>query len=113
MMASKGWLQGVALVMIFGFFVMGMLALRTYTDGMALPERVVDETGEVVYTQDDVTSGQQIFLRGVCSSTARSSGTADTSAPTTPLTTCDAPRPLRLRRSRRVALRIRAGSSSS
>lgn len=63
MMASKGWIQGVALVMLFGFFVMGMLALRTYTDAMPLPERVVDENGEVVYTQEDVTSGQQIFLR--------------------------------------------------
>ena len=28
---GKGWLQGVALVMIFGFFVMGILAYRTYT----------------------------------------------------------------------------------
>ena len=37
MMASKGWLQGVALVMIFGFFVMGLLAFRTYTDAMPLP----------------------------------------------------------------------------
>ncbi len=63
MMASKGWLQGVALVMLFGFFVMGLLALRTYTDGMPLPERVVDENGQVVYTQEQVTSGQQIFLR--------------------------------------------------
>ena len=29
---SKGWVQGVALVFIFGFFVMGILAIRTYTD---------------------------------------------------------------------------------
>lgn len=29
---SKGWVQGVALVFIFGFLVMGVLALRTYTD---------------------------------------------------------------------------------
>ena len=26
---SKGWVQGVALVFIFGFFVMGFLAYRT------------------------------------------------------------------------------------
>ena len=31
---SKGWVQGVALVMIFGFVVMGLLALRSYTDGI-------------------------------------------------------------------------------
>src|SRR5690348_8013351 len=62
-MASKGWLQGVALVMLFGFFVMGLLAYRTYTDSMPLPGKVVDESGEVVFTQKDVTAGQELFLR--------------------------------------------------
>ncbi|WP_238008562.1 cbb3-type cytochrome c oxidase subunit I [Dactylosporangium sp. AC04546] len=60
---SKGWVQGVALVMVFGFFVMGVLALRTYTDSMPLPKRVTGPGGEVVYTGADVTAGQQIFLR--------------------------------------------------
>ena len=31
---SKGWVQGVALVLVFGFMVMGVLAYRTYTDSM-------------------------------------------------------------------------------
>ncbi|HET6667317.1 MAG TPA: cbb3-type cytochrome c oxidase subunit I [Intrasporangium sp.] len=60
---SKGWLQGIALVMVFGFFVMGMLAVRTYTDSMPLPETVNGPNGEAIYTEDDVTAGQQIFLR--------------------------------------------------
>ncbi len=60
---SKFWIQGVALVMVFGFAVMGFLALRTYTDGMPQPEQVVDSQGEVVFTGEDITSGQQIFLR--------------------------------------------------
>ncbi|MEX5268636.1 MULTISPECIES: nitric-oxide reductase large subunit [Kocuria] len=60
---AKGWVQGVALVMIFGFFVMGFLAFRTYTDSMPQPDRVVDETGQVVFTSKDITEGQQIFLR--------------------------------------------------
>ena len=60
---SKGWVQGVVLVMVFGFFVMGMLAARTYTDSMPLPDRVVGADGQTVYTGDDVTAGQQIFLR--------------------------------------------------
>ncbi|WP_449064470.1 nitric-oxide reductase large subunit [Planomonospora algeriensis] len=63
LLVSKGWLQGVALVMVFGFFVMGLLALRTYTDSMPLPQRVVDERGQVVFTGADITSGQQVFLR--------------------------------------------------
>jgi nitric oxide reductase subunit B len=60
---SKGWVQGVALVMVFGFFVMGVLALRTYTDSMPLPVRVTGPGGGVVYTGADVTAGQQTFLR--------------------------------------------------
>ena len=60
---AKGWVQGVALVMIFGFFVMGFLAFRTYTDAMPQPDRVVDSAGRVVFTDEDITEGQQIFLR--------------------------------------------------
>lgn len=60
---SKGWVQGIALVFVFGFFVMGFLAYRTYTDGMPLPQQVVSESGEVVFTEEEITSGQQIFLR--------------------------------------------------
>ena len=60
---SKGWIQGIALVMVFGFLVMGMLAARTYTDSMPLPDRVVGADGQTVYTGDDVTAGQEIFLR--------------------------------------------------
>ena len=60
---SKGWVQGVALVMIFGFLVMGILAARTYTDSMPQPDRVVGENGQTLYTGEDITAGQQIFLR--------------------------------------------------
>lgn len=59
---SKGWVQGVALVMVFGFFVMGLLAFRTYTDSMPLPAKVVDSSGEVVFSEADIQAGQQIFL---------------------------------------------------
>lgn len=59
---SKGWVQGVALVLIFGFMVMGVLAYRTYTDSMPLPDRVVSESGEEIFTQEEITRGQNIFL---------------------------------------------------
>jgi len=63
MLISKGWVQGIALVMVFGFLVMGMLAFRTYSDGMPIPEKVTGPAGEVVYTGSDITAGQAIFLR--------------------------------------------------
>ena len=58
---GKGWIQGVALVMIFGFLVMGILAYRTYTASMPMPEKVVSESGEVLFTGDQITRGQELF----------------------------------------------------
>ena len=58
---GKGWIQGVALVMLFGFTVMGLLAYRTYTNSMPQPERVVTESGETVFTTQDITEGQKLF----------------------------------------------------
>ena len=62
LMVGKVWVQAVALVVIFGFFVMGILAYRTYTASMPQPERVVTGSGEVLFTGEDITAGQEIFL---------------------------------------------------
>ena len=32
LLVSKGWIQAVAIVVVFGFFVLGLLAYRTYRD---------------------------------------------------------------------------------
>src|ERR1035437_4485430 len=63
MLISKGWIQAVALVMIFGFFVMGLLAYYTYTDEPPIPAKVVDASGQVLFTGKDITAGQEIFLK--------------------------------------------------
>ena len=59
---SKGWIQAVVLVVLFGFFVLGLLAYRTYMAQPPVPSRVVDENGTVLFTGDDVSQGQQVFL---------------------------------------------------
>ena len=41
MVVSKGWVQGIALVMILGFTVMGILAYHTYNDSIPIPDKVV------------------------------------------------------------------------
>ena len=62
MLVGKGWVQAVALVMIFGFFVMGILAFRTYTASMPMPQRVVAENGgQTVFSGEDITAGQELF----------------------------------------------------
>ena len=62
LLVSKGWVQGVALVLLFGFFVMGLLAYRTYAAKPPIPQRVVDPAGVVLYTAADVQAGQEVFL---------------------------------------------------
>ena len=48
--------------MIFGFFVMGILAYRTYTASMPMPGKVVTQSGDVLFTGDEITRGQELFL---------------------------------------------------
>ncbi len=61
MLIGKGWVQGVALVMLFSFFVMGILTYRTYSNSMPQPDKVVSSTGETLFTTDDITKGQVTF----------------------------------------------------
>ena len=63
LLISKGWVQAVALVVLFGFFVLGLLAYRAYSGQPPIPDRVVDPQGEVVFTGEDVRAGQGVFLR--------------------------------------------------
>ena len=63
LLVSRGWVQAVVLVILFGFFVLGFLAYRAYTGQPPIPERVVDPQGELVFTGEDVKAGQGVFLR--------------------------------------------------
>jgi nitric oxide reductase subunit B len=63
LLVSRGWIQAVSIVVVFGFFVLGLLAYRTYRDEPPIPVRTVGETGEVLFTRQDVVDGQGVFLR--------------------------------------------------
>ena len=76
LLISKRWVQAVAIVMLFGFFVLGLLAYRTYTDQAPIPGKVVRPDGQVLFTRADVIAGQEIFLRNGLMDTAPSSATA-------------------------------------
>ena len=53
---SKGWIQAVLLVILFGFFVLGLLAYRTYQAKPPVPDRVVDPQGR--WSTRATTSGR-------------------------------------------------------
>ncbi|MBX6383373.1 MAG: cbb3-type cytochrome c oxidase subunit I [Microbispora sp.] len=61
-LVSRRWIQAAVLVAVFGFFVMGLLAFRTYTAGPPVPRLVVDESGRELFTGRDVAEGQKVFL---------------------------------------------------
>src|SRR5215213_4244385 len=63
LLISKGWVQAGALVVLFGFFVLGLLAYRAYSGQPPIPDRVVDSQGEVIFTSEDVSAGQGVFLK--------------------------------------------------
>src|SRR5262249_57508570 len=62
MVISPLWMQGMVLTLVFGFSIMGYLALRVYQDHAPIPARVVSEQGKVVFTGEDILNGQQAFL---------------------------------------------------
>lgn len=62
MLISKAWLQAAVLVFLFGFFMLGLLAVRTYQAQPPIPARVLAPDDAVVFTGEDVRAGQQVFL---------------------------------------------------
>jgi len=62
LLVSKTWIQVAVLVFLVGFFILGLLAYRTYVAGPPVPDRVLDARGGVLYSGKDVSKGQQVFL---------------------------------------------------
>ena len=60
---AKGWVQATALVAIVGLFGLVLMGWMTYRSDPPIPREVVTESGELVYTGEDVRDGQDVFLR--------------------------------------------------
>ena len=63
LMISSGWIQAAVIVLLVGFFIMGVLTYYTYNDEPPIPEVVKDASGAILFTHADVMAGQGIFLR--------------------------------------------------
>jgi nitric oxide reductase subunit B len=62
LLVSRTWLQVAGIVFLAGFFVLVLLAYRTYQSDPPIPDRIVDQSGRVVFTGDDIRAGQKVFL---------------------------------------------------
>jgi len=60
---SPWWGRAVACTFVLGFAVLILLTLKAYQNAPPIPDRVVDPAGTVVFTGDDVRSGQEVFLK--------------------------------------------------
>ncbi|HLV67880.1 MAG TPA: nitric-oxide reductase large subunit [Polyangiaceae bacterium] len=52
------WLAGT---LVFTFTLLGFMGREIYRQAPPIPERVVTESGEVVYTRDDILTGQLVW----------------------------------------------------
>jgi nitric oxide reductase subunit B len=62
MAVSKWWVQGLALTLLVGFAILGYLAIRVYDEHAPIPGKVVDESGNVLCTGEEILQGQEAFL---------------------------------------------------
>ena len=63
LLISKGWMQAVAIVALIGFLLLGILTYRTYTDEPPIPSKVLGSDGQLLFTGEDVSAGQEVFLK--------------------------------------------------
>ena len=63
MVISHWWAQVAILTFLVGFVVLGIMAYNVYTHHPPIPEKVVNEAGEVVFTGRDIQAGQQVFRK--------------------------------------------------
>ena len=62
LMIARTWIQAAVIVLLFGFFVLGVLTYYTYTDEPPIPGVVKSTDGSSLFTRADIMAGQQVFL---------------------------------------------------
>ena len=60
---SPWWRHGTILVMGFGFAVLTLVTVLTYSNAPPIPARVVDSQGTQLFTRADIEGGQEVFLQ--------------------------------------------------
>jgi nitric oxide reductase subunit B len=54
---------GGAIIVVVGFTVLILLTAKVYRDAPPIPVRSCDPAGAVVFLGEEITRGQQVFLR--------------------------------------------------
>jgi nitric oxide reductase subunit B len=60
---SPWWIRAILIVMALGFAGLITMTMLSYRNAPPIPAQVVDEQGGAVFSGDDISSGQAIFLK--------------------------------------------------
>lgn len=60
---SAWWRRGALAVMAVGFTLLITMTVTTYKKAPPIPTRVVDGTGQVLFTGEDIGAGQEVFFK--------------------------------------------------
>jgi nitric oxide reductase subunit B len=59
---SPWWRYGVLITFVVGFGVLVWISVGAYKKSPPIPDRVLEPGGAVLFTGDDIRSGQEVFL---------------------------------------------------
>jgi nitric oxide reductase subunit B len=60
---SPWWRNTVIIILILGFSILIYLAVKTKSDAPPIPQKIVDSKNETIFTDKDILSGQEVFLK--------------------------------------------------
>ncbi len=60
---SPWWRRSVVLVFVCGMAVLIFMSVQSYRYAPPIPESVVDSSGAVIFSRQDIESGQEVFLK--------------------------------------------------
>ncbi len=60
---SPWWGRGVILTMVVGFSILILVSVAAYRNAPPIPGQTVSQTGTPLFTADDISSGQEVFLK--------------------------------------------------
>lgn len=60
---SPWWVRSVLIVLVFGLVALLVITLLAYRNAPPIPGQVKDASGATVFTADDISNGQALFLR--------------------------------------------------
>ncbi len=60
---SVWWKRSVLLIVAVCFVVLIWVAITSYTNEPPIPEKVIDSSGHVIFTNETILAGQEVFLK--------------------------------------------------